>query len=138
MLLIYVITLLLVFWNIKKRPEASMESALSVEQTTMIKGIFVLLIFASHVSQYLDLSQSSDLLTRGYSVIRNKLGQLIVAPFLFYSGYGIHILDALYYLTESRISAVKVGCILVHNEELASCRVGVAGSGHRKDSSGMF
>ena len=89
MLLIYVITLLLVFWNIKKRPEASMESALSVEQTTMIKGLFVLLIFASHVSQHLDLSQSSDLLTRGYSVIRNKLGQLIVAPFLFYSGYGI-------------------------------------------------
>lgn len=55
----------------------------------MIKGIFVLLVFASHVSQYLDLSDSAGFLTQSYKFLRRNIGQLVVVPFLFYSGYGL-------------------------------------------------
>ena len=53
-----------------------------------IKGIFLLLIFASHFSQYVSLT---GLLSRPYLVLKKGLGQLVVAPFLFYSGYGVAV-----------------------------------------------
>ena len=54
--------------------------ALSKEQTTCINGIFVLFVFLSHFGQYENMPWNWLLL---------GLGQLMVAPFLFYSGYGI-------------------------------------------------
>ena len=54
--------------------------ALSKEQTTCINGIFVLFVFLSHFGQYETMPWNWLLL---------GLGQLMVAPFLFYSGYGI-------------------------------------------------
>lgn len=54
--------------------------ALSKEQTTCINGIFVLFVFLSHFGQYENMPLNWLLL---------GLGQLMVAPFLFYSGYGI-------------------------------------------------
>ena len=89
MILIYVAILLVAFWKCGIRTNEAGDLALSKDQTTMIKGIFVLLVFASHISQYLDVSQSSDLMMRGYLTIRNRVGQLVVVPFLFYSGYGV-------------------------------------------------
>ncbi|WP_353095501.1 acyltransferase family protein [Tissierella praeacuta] len=59
---------------------------MSVEKTTSIKGIFVLLIFLSHFVQYVKLNNIFDI---PYLTIRNFLGQLVVTMFLFYSGYGI-------------------------------------------------
>ena len=62
----------------------------------MVKGVFVLLVFVSHISQYLgaslDLStENIAFWTQGFTFVRNKLGQFIVVPFLFFSGYGIRI-----------------------------------------------
>ncbi len=54
--------------------------ALSKEQTTCINGIFVLFVFLSHFGQYETMPWNPLLL---------GIGQLMVAPFLFYSGYGI-------------------------------------------------
>ena len=54
--------------------------ALSKEQTTCINGIFVLFVFLSHFGQYETMPWNRLLLA---------IGQLMVAPFLFYSGYGI-------------------------------------------------
>lgn len=54
--------------------------ALSKEQTTCINGIFVLFVFLSHFGQYENMPWNRLLLA---------IGQLMVAPFLFYSGYGI-------------------------------------------------
>lgn len=54
--------------------------ALNKEQTTCINGIFVLFVFLSHFGQYETMPWNWLLL---------GLGQLMVAPFLFYSGYGI-------------------------------------------------
>ena len=55
-------------------------SALSKEQTTCINGIFVMFVFLSHFGQYETMPWNNLLLA---------IGQLMVAPFLFYSGYGI-------------------------------------------------
>lgn len=54
--------------------------ALSKEQTTCINGIFVMFVFLSHFGQYETMPWNNPLLA---------IGQLMVAPFLFYSGYGI-------------------------------------------------
>lgn len=63
------------------------ERALSISQTTCINGIFVILVFMSHFCQYIDTASISYF--KPYLFLRAHLGQLIVAPFLFYSGYGI-------------------------------------------------
>ena len=60
---------------------------LSPESTTMVKGIFTFLILFSHARGYLTLSDRwTDTV---YLTVQDHLGQLIVAMFLFYSGFGI-------------------------------------------------
>ena len=87
MVLLYAAIALLAIWGFRFRKPADPSAALSIEQSTMAKGLFVLLVFASHVSQYLDLP--AGVLSWSYEFIRSNLGQLIVVPFLFFSGYGI-------------------------------------------------
>ena len=55
------------------------------EQTTAINGLFVFLIFFSHYSSYVELGAYDNLMETAVGT----LGQLIVVPFLFYSGYGV-------------------------------------------------
>ncbi len=55
-------------------------------QTTNINAIFTILIFLSHSVQYFDAGGKLD---DPYLALREFLGQLVVATFLFYSGYGI-------------------------------------------------
>ena len=59
---------------------------MSKDSTNIIKGVFVILVFFSHCSQYITLSGPYD---EPYNAVRIFLGQMIVAVFLFYSGYGI-------------------------------------------------
>ena len=87
MIFIYIFILLAAFVGVKQ--QAAGDAALSRIQTTAIKGIFVMLVFASHVSAYLDLSMDTSPLTSSYVWFRAYLGQMIVVGFLFYSGYGI-------------------------------------------------
>lgn len=63
------------------------ENYLSISTTTCIKGFFVFLVFLSHSRQYVEYNNSIDIL---YTIFQNRLGQLIVCMFLFYSGYGIY------------------------------------------------
>ena len=61
---------------------------LSIDKTNSVKGIFVLLIFFSHCSAYLNLSD--HILNKLYDWFNyGYLGQGIVAVFLFYSGYAM-------------------------------------------------
>ena len=53
--------------------------ALDKEQTTCINGIFVVLVFLSHFGQYERMPWNKPILA---------IGQLMVAPFLFFSGSG--------------------------------------------------
>lgn len=87
MLVLYFLILLIALVGVKR--QAAAEDALSRAQTTAIKGIFVMLVFASHISAYLDLSADSSRLTASYVWLRAYLGQMIVVGFLLYSGYGI-------------------------------------------------
>lgn len=57
------------------------------ESTDAVRGIFILLILASHFVGYLDpLTQPLDL---AYGRVRTILGQGVVTLFLYYSGYGV-------------------------------------------------
>ena len=57
------------------------------DRTTAIKGIFTFLILFSHLSGYIALSENwTDTI---YVRFQEHLGQLIVAIFFLYSGYGI-------------------------------------------------
>ncbi len=58
----------------------------SIEQTNVIKGIFVLLVFLRHGTSYLTLKGGLD---APYLTMDSALGQMIVAMFLFYSGFGM-------------------------------------------------
>lgn len=59
---------------------------LSIENTNVIKGIFVILVIFSHSSQYINLNSVYD---SAYTSFMKFMGQMIVSVFLFYSGYGI-------------------------------------------------
>lgn len=59
---------------------------LSIEQTQVIKGIFIGIVFFSHINSYVTYTSFKDELVRMFTVL---LGQTMVAPFLFYSGYGV-------------------------------------------------
>ncbi len=54
--------------------------------TASISGIFVVLIVFSHYIQYVENITAIDL---PYMVMRGHLKQLVVVPFLFYTGYGM-------------------------------------------------
>lgn len=56
------------------------------EKTTAINGIFVILIVISHAKQYIDIGGIYD---DAYIAVSTHLNQMVVASFLFYSGYGM-------------------------------------------------
>lgn len=58
----------------------------SPKQTASINGIFTILIFLSHASQYVILDGSLD---APYLTMRTYMAQLVVVSFLFFSGFGI-------------------------------------------------
>ena len=62
-------------------------SHLSPEQTGAINGFFVLLVFLRHAVDYMDLGAGDQI----FRFVNKRLDQLIVVPFLFYSGYGISV-----------------------------------------------
>lgn len=55
---------------------------LSKETTTSVNGLFIIVVFFSHVQSYVALPDPIHIVTAA-------LGQLMVAMFLFYSGYGV-------------------------------------------------
>lgn len=54
---------------------------MSKSQCNVVKGVFILIVFFSHFQQYVSEA--------GGRVFDIYLGQLMVAMFLFYSGYGV-------------------------------------------------
>ncbi len=61
---------------------------LAKEQCNAIKGISILLVFLSHFASYIP-KDCRHVLDRPYFGFTTLHGQLIVAMFLFYSGYGV-------------------------------------------------
>ncbi len=88
MIITVLILLLMVFAGAKfAKPEQFHGDYLSKETTTSINGIFVILVFLRHFSQYVTFS--SEPVDKLFVVFNSFIGQLIVTTFMFYSGYGI-------------------------------------------------
>lgn len=87
-MIVFLLLLLLVISNSAEiAPEGVFHrDYLSRGTTTAVKGVFVILIVFSHFSQYVTLEGVYD---EGYVCLQNHLNQMVVAMFLFYSGYGI-------------------------------------------------
>lgn len=78
--------LFIVFLFVYKLKINDNESYLSLKQTTCINGIFIMFVFFRHISQYTTFDCFVD---KPMLILDKCLGQLIVAMFLFNSGYGI-------------------------------------------------
>ena len=87
-MLIFVIILLLIIFNeiSAKGKNEFFDDYCARRQTSAINGIFTILIFLSHASQYVILSGPLD---DPYITLKKHLGQLVVVTFLFFSGFGI-------------------------------------------------
>lgn len=87
MIIIFGILCLILLLTLKVHWKGLDEQYLSKDYTQVIKGIFVVIVFLSHVRTYVDFPYSGDQMV---IKVLNYLGQLMVALFLFYSGYGIY------------------------------------------------
>lgn len=74
-----------------KRKDCFVDSYLARNQCNIVKGLFIILVFISHVNQYL-LKSGFSVINYGdvlYFRITSAVGQLMVVMFLFFSGFGI-------------------------------------------------
>jgi hypothetical protein len=87
-MIFFVLVLLLIIFSSAKAQKAGAFNAdyISRDKTNNIKGIFVILILLSHAKSYLELGGAYD---EPYIAMQNHLNQMVVAMFLFYSGFGI-------------------------------------------------
>ena len=81
-----VLLAILIMIAAKPSKKVLLQSYCSIDQTQTIKGIFVITVFFSHFCSYVVLNKWFDIAMQKYC---SCFGQLMVAPFLFYSGYGI-------------------------------------------------
>jgi len=84
MILTYLLLSVVILLNIRINRVGYNENFTGKEQSNVIKGVFIWFVFISHITQYIPDIQDS-----AFNFIRNFLGQLVVVPFLFYSGYGV-------------------------------------------------
>jgi len=70
------------------KPNEFQKDYLARDNTAWVKGIFVYLIVLSHGKDYV-IDQLYGALDYPYITMQNQLHQMVVAMFLFYSGYGI-------------------------------------------------
>lgn len=87
MTIILALFILIMMYNMKIAKKGSFASDyLSIEKTKPIKGIFTFLLFLSHATSYMSMDGIYD---KHCHFALSLLGQMMVAMFLFYSGYGI-------------------------------------------------
>ena len=87
MLIIFSFIVLIMLFSFRIHRHGLDEQYLSKFYTSSIKGIFVLLVFMKHAGDYVEITTAGDLFAMKPIYY---LGQLIVAMFLFYSGYGVY------------------------------------------------
>lgn len=73
---------------IPSRPVKFNPEYLSMKQTNIIRGFFLLLVFMIHFCQYIQMNGPAD---RIFQFWRTHSGQLVVTLFLLYSGYGVFV-----------------------------------------------
>jgi membrane-bound acyltransferase YfiQ involved in biofilm formation len=91
MLVFYLILLVILFIGLEGKRGGCFDDFLDRKQTDAVKGLFIWMVFLSH--------SLGELRTAGFMPdgfldaagfwFRAQLGQLVIVPFLFYSGYGV-------------------------------------------------
>lgn len=90
MILFYLILFCIPLYKLQFAGKGFQQDYLSVQQTNVIKGIFIWIVFFNHITPYItQLSPFTSPLDTSVFTVQKLLGQLIVVPFLFYSGYGV-------------------------------------------------
>lgn len=87
MLILLLIYFAVVLWGAKPHLKQSNSQYISIENTTAIKGIFILMVFYSHFNSYIALTDS--IYDTVYIKFFRFIGQAMVALFMFYSGFGV-------------------------------------------------
>ncbi|MBR5992248.1 MAG: acyltransferase [Lachnospiraceae bacterium] len=82
--IVLLLVLIISIWGIRLRKD-DIEGHMSPKQTAAINGIFVMFVFLRHFGQNIDFGEYDKILR----MVDNRLGQMLVSTFLFYSGYGI-------------------------------------------------
>lgn len=88
MSIMFIILLILILYKMKINIKDGFDDYSGKEQSAIIKGIFIFIVFLSHLRQYATFDEK--LLDKPGVFIISFLGQLMVAMFLFYSGFGIY------------------------------------------------
>lgn len=89
MTIVFIIFILLILYALKFKKKSDENDYLNKSQTSNINGIFIIIVFFSHFYGYYSIN-NLELIDKIPAVIVGKLGQLMVTPFLFFSGYGIY------------------------------------------------
>lgn len=91
MIIAYIILFALLLWGLKFHINGINEAYMSKDCTNVVKGLFIGLIFMSHLQDYVRNSGYAYNALGDHLMlsIQSHMGQLVVVMFLFYSGYGI-------------------------------------------------
>lgn len=87
MIYFFILLMLVIIYKMTIDFKNSNKEYMSKENTTCIKGIFIIIVFISHIRQYQLYDSVIDLPAIN---ILSYLGQLMVTMFMFYSGYGVY------------------------------------------------
>lgn len=91
MIVLYIILFIVVLFSLRKLPEGKVfnDSYISIDTSNIVKGICIWIVFICHISSYMhDIPALSDFDKLIFSA-NSYVKQLLVVPFLFYSGYGV-------------------------------------------------
>lgn len=89
--MIVILLILLILSCIGLNRANNHEDCLKKEYTDSIKGIFIIVVFYSHILPFLEDAgaEFSPILDNPSNRLIHRIGQLMVVMFLFYSGYGV-------------------------------------------------
>ncbi|MBQ8210166.1 MAG: acyltransferase family protein [Clostridia bacterium] len=89
MIILFAVFVCLCLYGIQLKPangESYITDYMSVDKTSSIKGIFIIIVFFSHFNSYVEYTSAGDI---AYLDAFSKIGQRMVTLFMFYSGYGV-------------------------------------------------
>ena len=91
MIFLLIAALASLLYGARLRDAGDASTWLNKGTTTAINGFFILFVFINHANQYIEASGFQYLAwcDASYKWLRKYIGQLIVAMFLFNSGYGV-------------------------------------------------
>ena len=88
MIITFLAAVLLTLIGVRFHRQGIRPDYISISSTMAVKGFFVLLVFLRHYKGFVELEGPLD---QPFLTLDSWLSQLIVALFLFYSGYGVYL-----------------------------------------------